>query len=1242
MQGKKKLIIKLNHKFHNEKFQIITKYEEIIDILKFLNNKNKDIFSFLYNYKENVHSLLYKYDEIINLDFFEINKHKNLAPYFYLSMLLKDNSEIINYSYSLQFIKDLNELISDLEDSKKLSKIILSKVLLELISNYKGLDNYEEENEKEIIDNISNNGIQIIKENSNILNDLNLSLDDMIGKKIDKIYSKIINELIRIKEFKNLEYIETILSQLDLEEINITKFIYEDLILCLESKNDFISNYKIEKIEDILNEKKINFYYILLKYILKNTIYIYNIPILLKAKKFFLNHIKENDLIYADIDKGLQLKLQYIIINLLDSKYYNLENNTMPKYDLLKLKDVLKYYKEFLFESKSNEINDIEDIINNKKHVPKEYLDDYESSQKMIFRIPLINYFYFEKSQKKEKISEVEFSEYVKNWETIEDMIKSKKIKKMQKIVKTILFKYFVDDNNKKIIMAIFKQDQIDYFINENKKLLEKIKNKNEDIKEKEKEKGEAKIIKEKKDNPNFNNKKEKKSDIIENKLPIYKINNNNLFNSNINDLTKDKSTYSKANNENNILKSKNKNDLSNFIPNQINYNDNSSKCIIINKEDSLKDKSTKLTYNYNIQNNNNNKDIDKNNGDMFPSPLPQKKVTDNDIINKILNKSSFKFQVDENKHISIYEILYGDSNTKISPNLFNTNFGKYINSNSEEELEKNAGKFNSFIKEFCERLIIEFKNNFKFNIDLNFQNEGESKNSDNIFNISCKYIFYEPYSNNPISFIDYNILINGTYSNSNGFEFLIIEINNDKYKDIKEKVKDINKDSKNSIKKSTENNSNKGNNDNYKINSNPQNEIETLIKKTLIKDSFIVLNDLNSVTDEVKILDVIKIVEQENKYNGFVQELERGYYIICKSDNSLNLYDIYFNQILNIKGFNQPIFNVYERINEDKMKDKDNIYIIVCTYDDINLIIIDLNTFNYTIKAYPTKNQNYLNYIEMKKTNCIALGFNGVTNYLNLFNDNNNILENRLFDESYFSCFKINDNIIALASNSIMPGGQDQLIFYNVKSKKISNTINNYSFIMSPNGFSLIERKEENKKKVKIKKILICACKKYYSYQKNGILLINVDFSDSKYIKEPFFNMDDIEIYCICPIKIVENNNENKNYDKIDENYKKNIIIKDTDYFLVGGFDTEKRSGVIKLYKLILSDEVIETKIEFIQDIEFIEDVKKNFEGFYSPINSILQSKISGNIIISSYDGKIYLLTKVNLDYYLNTNKKI
>ena len=1196
----KKDIIQLNQNeqifLNNTKLQLLSNYDELINILKFLNNNNKDIFLFLYNNKEKVHNILYDSEKIIDINSFELKNVKDIAPYFYLSLLIMENPEIVNYSYSLQFIKDIFQQLLNLPDDKKIKQIIISKIILDFINNFEGFGDYEEDNEIEILKKIKNKCFLIIKDNLYILKDLNLNLsfDDVKEKKIDEIYSEIIIEIIKNKDFTNFEYILDIIKQIDLENIYLNKEIYDKLINCLDIKNNYIIKYIIEKKDDILNKEKINFYYILLKYVIKISIYFYQMFIFLKTRKFLLNHIKGNNLLNDPIDKDINLKLNYITRILLDSEYYAHNNNKIRKKISLQLqlREVLKYYREFLFESKINEINALEDILKNNKQEYKDFLNDYQLAKKMNCRVPIINYLYFEKTQKKGKKSEIEFSKCAKNWETLEDMVQKKRFKKMTNIDKKILIKSFVDENMREVLLKIFNQELIDYFINQNKKLLQKIKNIKEDIKEKEKK--EEKPINEKENIIAFNYKQEK-SIIIEKNEIINKTNNQNLFNI------------------------KNKDDLNNNSLNQ-KKNDN------IFKNNSL--------------NSYNNSNIDKsgktkNDGNMLPFPLPKNKDTDNGILDKILNKSSFKFLIDENKHISIYDIFYGDSKIKISINQFETNFGKYINKICEKAIEKNAQKFYIFIKDFSDRLISEFKNNFKFNIDLNFQNEEESKNSDNIFNISCKYIFYQPYTNNPISFIDDNILINGTYSNSNGFEFLIIEINNDVYKDINEKDKEIQKYSKSSIKKSTVYNSKKDNNDNYKINYNPKKEIEALNKKTLIKDSFMVFNDLNSVADEVKILEVIKIVEKENKYNGFLKELERGYYIICKSDNSLNLYDIYFNHILNIKAFNQPIFNVYERINEDKIIDKDKIYIIVCTHDDINLIIIDLNTFNYTIKANYTKNQYFLNYIEMKKTNCIALGLNGVTNYFNLFNDNNNIIENKLFDESYFSCIKINDNIIALASNSILPRGQDQLIFYNVKSKKISNTINDYSFIISPNGFSLIERKEENKKKVKSKKILICACKKYHSYQKNGILLINVDFSDSKHIKEPFINTDDIEIYSICPIKIVENNNEDKNYDKIDQNYKKNIIIKDTDYFLVGGFDTEKRSGIVKLYKLIFSDEVINIKIEFIQDIEFNKNEKIEFEGFSTPINSIFQSKITGNIIISSYDGKIILLTKANLDYY-------
>ena len=48
-----------------------------------------------------------------------------------------------------------------------------------------------------------------------------------------------------------------------------------------------------------------------------------------------------------------------------------------------------------------------------------------------------------------------------------------------------------------------------------------------------------------------------------------------------------------------------------------------------------------------------------------------------------------------------------------------------------------------------------------------------------------------------------------------------------------------------------------------------------------------------------------------------------------------------------------------------------------------------------------------------------------------------------------------------------------------------------------------------------------------------------------------------------------------------IDEEFKKQIKITDTDYFLVGGFDLDKREGVIKLFKIIYNDEIWNTKFK-------------------------------------------------------------
>ena len=100
-------------------------------------------------------------------------------------------------------------------------------------------------------------------------------------------------------------YMSEIIEDLDLESVYITKYMFEGILKALNEKNDYLNDYKISNNND-LKEDEINFYYVLIKYILKNEAYIYNIPFLkknydkiIKLKDFFnlkpnYNMISEN------------------------------------------------------------------------------------------------------------------------------------------------------------------------------------------------------------------------------------------------------------------------------------------------------------------------------------------------------------------------------------------------------------------------------------------------------------------------------------------------------------------------------------------------------------------------------------------------------------------------------------------------------------------------------------------------------------------------------------------------------------------------------------------------------------------------------------------------------------------------------------------------------------------------------------------------------------------------------------
>ena len=553
------------------------------------------------------------------------------------------------------------------------------------------------------------------------------------------------------------------------------------------------------------------------------------------------------------------------------------------------------------------------------------------------------------------------------------------------------------------------------------------------------------------------------------------------------------------------------------------------------------------------------------------------------EFMKKILNNSSFLIISDEEKKMSISILNEKDEiqrktikrkrKIKKIENDFNNlllNFKKFIDfiSNAKEEIEK---KFN---KDY--NLIIKMKFNQE---DIN--------NSNGIYNITCKYIYFPLNEEKLSSFVDENILVNGP---NQGFPFLINEINDYNYSKIKyNKYLDINKVIKE--KESIE---------------------EEIRKKEKGENIFSIFDIVNSEeVSEYKIIRFKKIIAIHSNSVDYLYKLSNGYYISGGNQREVFIYDQNFNKI-EVYLKHKPI-----GICEIKYHDNKNILkIIAYSYECLSLISYETYKNNRPLIQIYTISASHLLQIDRNKyvINNVKSGY-----ISDDFSVENNF--KKIFKYTYYAGIKINEKLSAFTSNRIMPNGKDRLIIYNIISNDIVYELEGYSFSLSQNSLLLIKIENSLNKD----KILICACKKYSSYQKNGILLVNTIIDDNQDIFDGFYETYNFEPYCLSQILLV-----NKSY----ENNKKSSKIYDTNYFFVGGFDQEKGIGAIKLYKINFEYQVYNTTISFIQDIIFDED--KNFEGFDGPITSIIQTNDTGNFLISCYNGYVYLFSPANLNYFL------
>ena len=427
------IIFKINEEYEISKdilSKLLSNYEDIKAILKL---KNLNIIKYLYFNKNDIYKILYNENNTINIE--NDIKNNTLCYNFYISLLIKDNPEYINYSNSFEYITILNNEKNKIKD--KLKKIFISKIIIELIyNNFRNNKIDKEREEKLKLIEIENK--DIIKSNINlgIFKEINLNLNenDIETKKIDELYIEIINELIKNKKFEDYEYTYNIINQFELENINITKIIFDGLNKILNIENTYIKEIMILNIRDLFDEKKIKFYFILIKYILKNQIHINNILLLVKTKENIKKIInreieKKNSFI---IRSNIWERVQYIIKKIMDTEFYF---NKFVKYFKIKsLNEKYNKYKDFSYESLRNEINNKTSNVNNP------YIYNIKNDLNKFFYI----------------------------WKKFEISIKKNELNNLDINDKLALIEYFENENNNNILLEIYNTDKNECFLKSN------------------------------------------------------------------------------------------------------------------------------------------------------------------------------------------------------------------------------------------------------------------------------------------------------------------------------------------------------------------------------------------------------------------------------------------------------------------------------------------------------------------------------------------------------------------------------------------------------------------------------------------------------------------------------------------------------------------------------------------------------------------------------------------------------
>ena len=565
--------------------------------------------------------------------------------------------------------------------------------------------------------------------------------------------------------------------------------------------------------------------------------------------------------------------------------------------------------------------------------------------------------------------------------------------------------------------------------------------------------------------------------------------------------------------------------------------------------------------------------------------------IHNSNIICKILSDSSILFNIEKLDKKYKCEIQF--ENGKINYKNFKKYYKIKQNFNNEilNLLFLNYLNFIIFLKTI-KKIAKNMAKDLKLKIVLKIKTIKEESGND-LDNICCEYILKSPnlFDIKKNNYKDNNILIDKKYDN---FNLLLNDIIDIIYNDIPIKEK--------------QNLSNISNID--------YNNYSTTINS---------INEMNIKYSKYKIIRFLEIIGENNKPFEYVKELNNTKFIIAGTEDKLIRYDNSYN---NEKKINFPNCKYYGfcELEKDKILFYSNNILKLYSLENLKEMKGEIKNISNII---------FKNIIQIKRDKFIICSENNILQMKNLTNNNQQKFK-EIYKKAYRGAIKINNNHYAFTSNRILSNGEDEIIIFNKISKKFTE-IKGYSFLLSKNNLSIISIPDKYNK-TKNDKLLFCACKKYFNSQKNGILLLKLKIIDNS-ISETYKIFDstgNFEVHCFCNIFKVNNNNKTDNMKKEIEN---------TEYILIGGYDINKRKGLIKLYKIIYNEDIERIKIEYIQDIQIGKDIKninsKSFKGFKKPITCIKQSEENENLLISSFDGNIYLFSQPNLEKIINLKKK-